>query len=140
MCSSDLFRRLAAALYDWLILGGLLVFTSFILIALRGGEAMPPGDPRFQAFLLAQMAAFFAGFWWYGGQTPGLRTWRLRVVRSDGGPLSPREAAFRFVLAIPSVALLGFGFWWVLVDGEGRSWHDHLSGTRLAATTAPVAH
>lgn len=136
--ATQLFRRLAAALYDWLILGGLLVFSSFILIALRGGEAMPPGDLLFQAFLLVQVAAFFAGFWWYGGQTPGLRTWRLRVVRADGGPLSPREAVLRFVLAILSVALLGFGFWWVLVDGEGRSWHDRLSGTRLTGSAGPA--
>ena len=94
--------------------------------------------PHWWQYCCALPAAFFAGFWWYGGQTPGLRTWRLRVVRSDGGPLSPREAAFRFVLAIPSVALLGFGFWWVLVDGEGRSWHDRLSGTRLTGSAGPA--
>jgi len=131
----QLFRRLAAALYDWLILGGLLVFTSFILIALRGGEAVPPGNPGFQAFLLAQVAAFFIGFWWHGGQTPGLRTWHLRVVRADGGPASPRQAAWRFLLAIPSAALAGLGFWWSLVDAEGRGWHDRLSGTRLVRST-----
>ena len=129
-----LLRRLAAALYDWLIVGGLLVFTSFILVALRGGAAIPPGDPAYQAFLIVQVAAFFIGFWWHGGQTPGMRTWRLRVMREDGGSPGLRSACSRFALAAVSTALLGCGFWWILLDPQGRAWHDRLSGTRLVRT------
>lgn len=135
---AQLLRRLAAALYDWLVLAGLLLFSSFILIALAGGEAMPPGHPGFQAFLGIQVAAYFIGFWCGGGQTLGLRTWRLKVTGHSGRAPTLPEAALRLVLAIFSLLPLGLGFWWILADGEGRSWHDRLSGTRLVGVVPPA--
>lgn len=111
------------------------MLSSFILVIARGGEALPPGHPGYRLFLLAQASAYFIGFWWRGGQTPGMRTWRIRVEGADGSSVTLARATLRFVTAMLSVATLGAGFWWMLVDAQARSWHDRLSGTRIA----PVA-
>jgi uncharacterized RDD family membrane protein YckC len=134
--AAALLRRLAAGAYDALILAGLLMLTSFVLIAARGGAAVPAGNPAYQAFLAAQVAAFFIGFWCRGGQTPGMRTWRLRVEAEAGARLTLRAASLRFAAAVVSIAALGLGFWWILVDPQGRAWHDRLSRTRVVPVPA----
>jgi uncharacterized RDD family membrane protein YckC len=60
-----------------------------------------------------------------------MRTWRLRVVREGGGPLSTADAMRRFAWAAVSIAPLGLGLWWCLFDREGLAWHDRSSRTRL---------
>ena len=128
---AGLLRRLAAGCYDLLILAGILMLTSFGVIAARGGAAVPAGNPAYQAFLGAQVAAFFIGFWCRGGQTPGMRAWQIRVEMAQGGALSPAVAAGRFVAALLSAALAGLGFLWMLGNAGRRTWHDRLSGTRV---------
>lgn len=127
------FRRLAAGCYDLLLLAGVLVFTSFFVVALRGGAAIPAGTAAYQAFVAAQVAAFFIGFWTRGGQTLGMRAWRIRVEAAGGGPVTLPRAALRLAAAFLSAAALGLGFAWMLVDPERRAWHDRLSGTRVVA-------
>lgn len=84
-----------------------------------------------QFYLLGVCFVFYGWFWVHGGQTLGLRTWRLRVVRHDGTPITWRHAALRFAGAILSWAALGLGFLWIYVDPQRRAWHGHLSGTRV---------
>jgi uncharacterized RDD family membrane protein YckC len=84
-----------------------------------------------QLYLLLIAFAFFGWFWVHGGQTLGMRAWRLRLVSADGGPVSWKQAAIRFAAALLSWSCLGLGFFWALIDREKRAWHDRLSGTRL---------
>jgi uncharacterized RDD family membrane protein YckC len=142
---AGLLRRLAALAYDTLLLTALLMCFTLVVLLVRGGEAIPAGTWWFQLALLAVTATFFAGFWTHGGQTLGMRAWRLRVVAADGGAVSYERALLRFVAAWISLAVAGLGFWWSLVDPERCCWHDRLSGTRVvrlgrasAETTEPV--
>jgi uncharacterized RDD family membrane protein YckC len=105
--------------------------TSYLVVVARGGTAVPSGDILFRLFLLFQAAMFFAGFWVYGGQTLGMRAWRIRVETLAGSPPGWRAALLRFAAALLSVAALGAGFWWALADPERRTWHDRVSGTRV---------
>jgi uncharacterized RDD family membrane protein YckC len=105
--------------------------SSYIVIIARGGAPVPTGNAVFQVFVFAQCAAFFAGFWARSGQTLGMRTWRIRVETVEGGPVPLHKALLRFVLALLSLAPLGLGYWWMLVDREGCTWHDRLSSTRV---------
>jgi uncharacterized RDD family membrane protein YckC len=129
-----LLRRLAAIFYDLLLLLALmLVATSLITLPF----GMPDGGllRAFQLFLFELIPlAFFGGFWWRGGQTLGMRSWRVKVVRMDGTPLSWRDALKRHLAALLSCLALGLGFLWILIDAEGLAWHDRLSGTRLIRT------
>jgi len=66
-----------------------------------------------------------------GGQTVGMKPWRLRIVGADGGPIGFRRALLRFAVALVSLAALGLGFLWCLIDRERRAWHDIAAGTLL---------
>ena len=129
-----LLRRLGAIFYDLLLLIALLAVAT-TLITLPFG--MPEGGSllAFQWFLFEIIPLlFFTGFWWRGGQTLGMRAWRLKVVRMDGSPLSWGDALKRHLAALLSCLALGVGFLWILVDKEKLAWHDRLSATRLIRT------
>jgi uncharacterized RDD family membrane protein YckC len=122
-------RRLAACLYDGLVLGALLMVAGAIWVGLSGAAAAP-GDWLFRLYLLAVAALFLAAFW-RRGETLGMRAWKLRIVAAHGGPPGWARALLRFAAALLSWAALGLGFWWVLLDRERLAWHDRISGTRL---------
>ncbi|MBN1238719.1 MAG: RDD family protein [Gammaproteobacteria bacterium] len=134
---AGLIRRLAALAYDLLLLAGVLfVFTLLVLFA-RGGREIAPGTWWFDVGLVAVCAAFFVWFWTHGGQTLGMRAWRLKLVARDGGPVGLGQALGRFGAAIVSAAPAGLGFWWSLLDRERSCWHDRWSGTRLLHVKPP---
>jgi uncharacterized RDD family membrane protein YckC len=125
------FPRLAAAAYDALVVTGLVMLTSLVVIAARNGAAVPAGSVTYQAFILLQVALYFIVSWLRGGQTVGMRAWRIRVEPAGGGPLTTGMAIGRFFAALLSLAPFGAGFLWMLADGERRAWHDRLAGTRV---------
>jgi uncharacterized RDD family membrane protein YckC len=86
-------------------------------------------DLFFRAYLFGLCFLFYAWFWMHGGQTLGMRTWKLRVQRLDGGPVTLWQATLRFLCAIPCWALLGLGYLWILVDRDRMAVHDRLSKT-----------
>lgn len=126
-----LMRRLAAALYDGLLLIALWMTASAVWLGFRGGEAVAAGDVGFRLYLLAVAWAFLVGFWLRGGRTLGMLAWRLRLVAADGSRVSLRQASARFFAAILSWLPAGGGFLWALIDRDGLTWHDRLSGTHL---------
>jgi uncharacterized RDD family membrane protein YckC len=70
--------------------------------------------------------------WGRGGQTLGMRPWRLKVVAADGVS-APASLALviRFVVGTVSLLLAGLGFWWAWFDRDRLTWHDRVSGTRI---------
>lgn len=135
----SLWRRLAAILYDSLLVTGLLFLAMALAVvglgSVQGWDQFNPAElrhnPFYIAYLLSVPLVFFVGFWRRGGQTLGMRSWHIRVVTSDGSPVFLTVALLRFLTALLSWAALGLGFLWVLVDREQLAWHDRLSGTRL---------
>jgi len=70
--------------------------------------------------------------WRRGGQTLGMRPWRLKVVSADGvSAPDSRALVMRFVVGSVSLLLAGLGFWWAWLDRERLTWHDRASGTRM---------
>ena len=127
--SATLFRRFAAALYDAMLVFAVLAALTFIVVTTRG-DAVPSGNLFFQLILVAATALYFAGFW-VTGQTPGMRTWKLRLVTRAGTRVSWQAALIRFAAAIPSAALFGLGFLWAVFDADKQTLHDRIAGTRL---------
>jgi uncharacterized RDD family membrane protein YckC len=133
-----LLRRLAAIAYDCLLLIALYMLAATLLLLPAGmlfGIQDPAGDPLLRLLLRLLLVlvslGFFVGFWLRGGQTLGMRAWRIRVVRADGRPLHAGNALLRALGALLSWAALGLGFLWMLVDPERLTWHDRISATRL---------
>jgi uncharacterized RDD family membrane protein YckC len=129
-----LLRRLAALFYDGVLLFGVLLLAAGLVIvpymSLVGGN-FPSQAWWFRAWLVMVIGGFFAYFWTHGGQTLGMRAWRLRLVRADGDTPGLRDALLRLVCALVALAPVGLGLWWVLIDSEGLAWHDRWSRTRL---------
>jgi uncharacterized RDD family membrane protein YckC len=124
-------RRLGAIFYDGLLLIA-LVFVATALITLPLGN--PSGDwlLAFQFFIFEIIPlVFFSGFWIWGGQTLGMRAWRLKLVRMDGEPVGWFDALKRYLAGTLSLIVFGLGFIWILFDSDKMAWHDRLSKTRL---------
>ncbi len=126
-----MWRRLAAFCYDALLLAALMVCFTLLVLAVRLGAAVPPGSWWFPSCLAAIAMVFFCGFWVHGGQTLGMRAWRIRVVREDGRALTWGRAALRFASALVAAFPAGLGLWWGVLDAGKRGWHDRWTGTRV---------
>jgi uncharacterized RDD family membrane protein YckC len=129
---TTLLRRLGAMLYDSLLILALMMLATVPFIAVRGGEIVDPNDnTAYQVTMLLVIYAFFVFFWTYGGQTLGMRAWRLRVETKYGSVPGFGIASIRFVLALLSLLLFGFGFLWQLWDKDRLALHDRLCGTQM---------
>lgn len=126
-------RRAAAWLYDLFLLTATLFVAAIPVVVATGATVteQPLARLAFQAYLLGIIFLFHGWFWTHGGQTLGMRAWRLRVVTESGGALDWTDAVRRFATAMLSLAAFGLGLLWMFVDRERRGWHDRLSGTRV---------
>lgn len=135
---AGLLRRLLAALYDALVLLALWMLASALWLLASGGAAPPAGHLPFQGYLLAVAMLFFCGFWSGPGRTLGMQSWRLRLVdAATGGHISPNQSLMRFLAALLAWAPAGLGVLWMLVDRDGLTVQDRLSGTRVVVEPRP---
>jgi uncharacterized RDD family membrane protein YckC len=128
---AGLLRILGAICYDTLLLGAILFFATLMVMPVTGGDAIATGNLPFRIYLLGVCALFFCGFWVHGGQTLGMRAWKIRVVGIDGTGIGWRQALLRFAMAIVSWLPCGLGFWWMLFDRDSLTWHDRVSKTYI---------
>ena len=133
--------RLLALIYDALPVVALwmLISTAFTLAyTFLGDHAVHENIAPFSLlqWLLWLCCWFATGLyavfsWRRGGQTLGMRPWRLKVMDSQGHAPSVRALCLRYAVASLSLLAAGLGFFWAWVDRQGLTWHDHASGTRL---------
>lgn len=129
-------RRLAAILYDSVLLGALLViFTGTAVLLAHGrpllGETVGAWVYLYRAGLAGMIAAYFILNWTHSGQTLGMRAWRLYAVDPDGKRLRLRAAALRFACAALAWAPAALGVLWLYLDPQRLALHDRVSGTRI---------
>lgn len=126
-----LIRRLAAIIYDSILLAAVLFVATAAILPLNSGAAFTSKQLFYPAFLVGISFLFYGWFWTHGGQTLGLRAWKIKVLTEDRKPMTWSQAMQRFVFAILSWAFFGLGFWWSVFDRQKRSWHDRLSKTAI---------
>lgn len=78
---------------------------------------------------LPVLLLYHIGFWAWKQTTVGGIICQLRVVRTDGAPLSFADALVRGLASIFSVAVLFIGALWMLRDPDAQTWHDKIAGT-----------
>ena len=138
MQNTGLIRRLAAIVYDSLLIGALLFLATTPFIAARGGEPAEIGDNLVYRLVLAIVIyGFFVGFWTRTGRTLGMQSWGLQLETREGGKPTLAKASIRFFAAILSWIPAGLGFLWQLWDKDKLAWHDRISGTRLVYYPKP---
>jgi uncharacterized RDD family membrane protein YckC len=154
-------RRLAAFLYEGVLCFGILFATGLVYAVTVHQTHALQHRPGLIGSCFVVLGLYFVGLWVRGGQTLAMKTWHLRVVAADGGPLAPRRALLRYLLAwvwvlpplmaakalaLPSAGA-DFGLllaWIVLYAASARLhprrqfWHDAICGTAIVAAR-PVA-
>jgi uncharacterized RDD family membrane protein YckC len=161
---AGLMVRLFCLVYDGLLLAALWLITAAILVPLATPEKAAQAQeiarvsPAFgQLVLFPALVAvtwlFYGYFWTRIGQTLGMQTWRLQVLRADGSRLLWRDAIARcaaaclFPLVCGLISVMAwrsgaafllsvsFGFLgnylWMLWSPRRLAWHDQLSGTQV---------
>lgn len=124
-------RRLVAIAYDLLLIAALLMVLTGLIFAARGGTPFDAQSLWFRLMLLTACWAYFAWSWTSGGQTVGMRAWRLVLTRRDGSTVGLGQATLRYLAGWVSILTAGLGFLWSLIDRDRLTWHDRLSKTKL---------
>ena len=152
LCAPPLPRRLACWRYDGMLMFGVVFLAGYLFGTLSQTRHALDNRHGLQAFLFVVFGIYFTWFW-AKGQTLAMKTWHIRVVDTQGRPLTQARALWRYALSwlwllpplvftapfhLPSaeVAVLTLG--WVLVwallsrfQRERQFWHDVWAGTRL---------
>ncbi|MGN2249156.1 RDD family protein [Frateuria sp. GZRe14] len=150
-----LWRRLTALVYDLLAVVAIVMVVGLLCQLATGGQVVAAGAHAtiawwYQPLQGLVVAAYFVISWLRGGQTLGMRPWRIRVVGADGGKVLPGQALRRVIVAALPLLLLGLAPWlglriavwavlvgWALwfatalVDRRRRAVHDLAAGTEL---------
>jgi uncharacterized RDD family membrane protein YckC len=141
---AGLVRRLAASLYESLLLAALALALGFALLpvlsaapALPADErALPLPTPAGQAISFGCLFAFLGAYcvWgWSGGRrTLPMKTWRLAMETTDGAPVSLSRAVLRYAAwwIGPALAIgtyvglrpLGHGRWALALLALNYAW------------------
>ncbi len=117
-------------IYDSLLVLALLMVAA-ALVVIPSGSGIQSGTLWFQAYLLFTWWAYFAVCWRMGGQTVGMRAWRVTLVTETGERIGWANSAVRFLVAGVSGAAAGLGFLWSVFEPQRRTWHDLATATRL---------
>jgi len=127
---SGFFRRFLALFLDLVLLSIIadLVGFSFSLGSGKGMDQALLDVPAVISFVL--FILYFTLFVADGGQTPGKKLLRIKVVSRNGEDVSPRAAFIRTVSYLISAFFGTFlGFLWALWDRRNQTWHDKIART-----------
>jgi len=153
MC--PLWRRLFALLYDLVAVLAIVMVVGLICQLVTHGNVVTTGASVhiawwYQPLQAVVVAAYFLVSWLRGGQTLGMRPWRIRVTSHEGALLTPGQALLRLlVAALPLLLLLlapslgwrtalwavaiGWCVWFgvALIDRHRRVVHDLAAGSEV---------
>lgn len=132
---AGLARRALALVYETLLLVAVL-FAGALPFLMLAQDADPPLARLFlQLYLLALCGVYYIWQWLHGGQTLPMKTWRVKLITRDGGPLTMRHGLYRYLFALAGLALFGAGFLWALIDRDKQFLHDRLAGTKIVSVS-----
>ena len=154
LATPGLARRLAAFVYEGVLLFGVLMVAGVVYASLTQQRHALQGQLGLKAFVFIVLAIYFVWFWSHGGQTLAMRAWHLRLVAQDGRPVSQHRAFLRYlacwvwfvpalvsawlaglhgpaqIFALMAAGVLGYAML-ALAHPQRQFWHDALCGTRL---------
>jgi uncharacterized RDD family membrane protein YckC len=130
MTKPGFLRYIAVILYDLFLLVAVLFFATAIVLPFNGGKAIN-NQGFYPLYLFVVSFLFYGWFWTHGGQTLGLKAWKIKVLSNNYQAINWRQAFIRFMISVLSWSVLGLGFLWTFIDKKQRSWHDIASKTGL---------
>ncbi len=126
-------RRVAASFID---AGFVTVaFGLFAAIFYRITGTIPDLVPAAESSIPV-LAILWFGYQYLGlvhtGSTPGLKLARLQLNCFDGNMVPMSKRRWRVLTSILSLASLGLGYAWSLIDEDQLCWHDRVTATHIA--------
>lgn len=139
MVLASIGKRFAALIVDSMLVGVVSVPIAFAIMAFL---FRTPNDPPSEETVALYMFAIIGvlGLWvlfymtWFVGRfgaTPGKMLLGIKIVRSDGSPVSYLRAFARFWAHQLSANIMYIGFIIALFDEQRRGLHDHICDTRV---------
>ena len=139
--TANLWRRLAALVYDAFLLFAIILAYGFLLTVLKvlfsGSQQVEDVQPgallQWLSFagLVATLIGYYYICWRKQGQTLGMKSWRLKLQQADGSLATPEQCIKRSLLASLSFAAGGIGYLWCLVPPAKVCLHDIYSATEV---------
>ncbi len=128
--AAGVFRRIFALVYDIFLIGAIWFGVAGLTVILNGGEAMSVEANQFILLPLLFGATFFFyhWFWTHGGQTLGMRAWRIKIVNAEIGSITIEQSFKRFASGL---LFSGLSFLHAVFRKDGKSLHDLLSATHI---------
>jgi len=126
-------RRVAASVLDATLV--LLGFGIFAAIFYRITNEVPE-LPLAIGSELPVLAILWFGYQYlnlvHTGTTPGLKIAKLQLNRFDGSAVPMGKRRWRVLASVLSLASLGLGYAWSLIDEDQLCWHDRVTATHIA--------
>lgn len=155
-------RRMAAFLYEGVLLFGVLMISAYLWGALTQQRHALQGRHGLQAFLFLVLGIYFVWFWARSGQTLAQKTWHIQLVGPRGSPVTQTRALARYLCCwvwfLPALGLSHLMAWpgsfshyaallgWVLLYAlssyahpNRQFLHDAVCGTRLVDSRPEAA-
>ena len=153
---ASVLKRLYALIYDGLLL--IAIDMVFVLLPASFLITFKEMDTHSSGYVATIIAAtllvhylFYTWFWTHGGQTLGMRAWKLKLISThDGNTINWSQGFMRFLLGLPAwvlllmallnlfalqremnAALIMFGLLWWVMDNRAGLWREKLSHTRI---------
>jgi uncharacterized RDD family membrane protein YckC len=149
----SLWRRMCCFVYEGVLLFGVVMIAGWLFSTLTQQRHALALRHELQFFLFLVLGVYFIWFWSHGGQTVAMKTWHVRILTSEGKPVSEYRSALRYLLSwvwmLPGLAvgwwsglggamlllplLLNIVGWALLAKAApgGQFLHDLAAGTRL---------
>ena len=155
-------RRIAAVIYESMLVGALVLALGFAMLPLY--EPAAPGEhslvilPPFMrevsfGVVFAVCGAYCAWLWTGGRRTLPMKAWRIALESASGSVVTAGPALVRYLACwiAPACSILAYlilrpygqGRWalallainhaWALIDPDRQFLHDRIAGTRLVA-------
>ena len=152
---ASFFRRLAAMVYDVLVavavgMCAAMIMLISMLLLVENNILDNQGHEHFsdliqhsfsyqlslQIWVALWVVGFFLWFWRNGGQTIGMRAWRLRLFSTNDKPFGYRRAFLRLIFSFG-----GLGTLLVLLDYKSKqSLQDRVANTEILVLTKEDNH
>ncbi|MBN4080519.1 RDD family protein [Beggiatoa alba] len=102
-------KQLLALFYDVWLLAAVFMLASALTLPITQGEPVRAGNPFMSTYIFFVWYGFYAWFWTHGGQTLGMRSWKIKLISEKGEAINLWHALLRFISGIPAWLFIGIG-------------------------------
>lgn len=143
--------------YDGLLMFAVLIVIGATTLPFTMGLGISHDNIFLRIYIFGAVFFYLGWFWTHGGQTLGMRAWKIRLVHHDGRPVVWHLAFFYYLVSLPMWGfmlfaivvnggiihtpamftglphwmLYGLALLWFTIDHLPNNWREKVSGLRM---------